>query len=101
MNQSRLGIYSKLILPRLIELAMRNHLLAPYREQAITAAQSARLPISTTRITSSRLLLMDIRNDEMHWSGAFVLHPMRARTVLSKDLTGVKLLGGAVIMVIG
>jgi putative copper export protein/SAM-dependent methyltransferase len=34
-----MGVYKKLILPRLLDLAMRNRRLAPYREQVIGAAR--------------------------------------------------------------
>ncbi len=40
-----MGIYSKLIVPRLIQLAMRNHLLEPYRERVIGAARGRVLEI--------------------------------------------------------
>jgi len=40
-----MGLYAKLIFPRLIELAMRNHLLAPYRERVIRAARGQVLEI--------------------------------------------------------
>src|SRR4051794_36847225 len=48
-----------------------------------------------------RVLVMDVRGDESHRSGASILHPVRARPVLGKDLYGVKFLSGAVVMMIG
>ena|SRR5215467_4849092 len=44
---------------------------------------------------------MDVCHDEMNRSRAFVLDPMRSRTILTKDLTFMKVFGTAVIMVVG
>ena len=40
-----MGIYERLVLPRLLDLAMRNSRLAPYRERVIGAAQGRVLEI--------------------------------------------------------
>jgi len=47
------------------------------------------------------LVVMDVCYDEMNWDRAFILDPMRSRTILTKDLSFVKVLGSAVIMVVG
>ena len=41
----RMGLYAKLILPRLLDLTMRNHRLALYRQQAVAAARGSVLEI--------------------------------------------------------
>ena len=40
-----MAVYAKLILPRLLDLAMRSHLLAPYRDRVIGAARGRVLEV--------------------------------------------------------
>ena len=59
----RMGLYAKLILPRLLDLTMRNHRLVLYRQQADPLVIADRLDVTAGPARKLAYSDVDVRHD--------------------------------------